>query len=135
MADLEAMFHQVQVPKSDVDFLIFLWAEDHFKSQRIDTFQITVLIFGASDSPFANYALTSVGRPPREFSSATIETILKSLYEDNLLKFVVTKQEAIDLVKELKIDGFRLTKFWSNDEDVKCVTDSEINKSVQKKLI
>ena len=105
------MFHQVQVPKSDVDFLIFLWAEDHFKSQRIDTFQITVLIFGASDSPFANYALTSVGRPPREFSSATIETILKSLYEDNLLKFVVTKQEAIDLVKELKIDGFRLTKF------------------------
>ena len=111
MADLEAMFHQVQVPKSDVDFLIFLWAEDHFKSQRIDTFQITVLIFGASDSPFTNYAYTSVGRPRREFSSATIETILKSFYDDNLLKFVVTKQEAIDLVKELKIDGFRLTKF------------------------
>ena len=111
LADLETMLHQVQVPKSDVDFLIFLWAEDNFKSQRIDTFQITVLIFGASDSPFANYALTSVARPRREFSSATIETILKSFYEDNLLKFVVTKREAIDLAKELKIDGFRFTKF------------------------
>ena len=112
VADLETMFHQMQVPTSDMDFLIFLWAEDHFKSQRKDT------MFGATDSPFVNYALTSVGRPRREFSSATIETILKSFYEDNLLKCVVKKQEAIDLEKELKIDGFPLTKFWSNDEDV-----------------
>ena len=111
-------------------------AEDHFKNQRIDTFQMAVLIFGATDSPFANYALTYVGRPRREFSSATIETILKWFYEDNLLKCVVTKQEAIDVAKELKIEGFQLTKFWSNDEDVlKCVTDSERKKSVQKKSI
>ena len=136
VADLETVFRQVQVPKSDIDFLIFLWAQDHFKSQRIDTFQMTVLIFGATDSRFANYALTSVGRPRREFSSATIETILKWFYEDNLLKCVVTKQEAIDVAKELKIEGFQLTKFWSNDEDVlKCVTDSERKKSVQKKSI
>ena len=105
VADLETMFHQMQVPTSDMDFLIFLWAEDHFKSQRKDT------IFGATDSPFVNYALKSVGRPRREFSSATIETILKSFYKDNLLKCVVKKQEAIDLEKELKIDGFPLTKF------------------------
>ena len=135
VADLETMFHQVQVPKSDMVYLIFLWAEDHFKSQRIDTFQMTVLIFGATDSAFANYALTSVGKPRREFSSATVETILKSIYEDNLLKCVVTKQEAIDLAKELKIDGFQFTKFWSNDEDVvKCVPDSERNKSVKIKI-
>ena len=79
---------------------------------------MTVLIFGATDPPFVNYALTSVGRPRREFSSAIIETILKSFYEDKLLKCVVKKQEAIDFEKELKIDGFPLTKFWSNDEDV-----------------
>ena len=128
------MFHQGQVPTSDMDFLIFLCAEDSFKSQRIDTFQMTVIKFGATDSAFANYALTSVGRPRREFSSAMIETILKSFYEGKLLKCVVTKQESIDLAKELKIDRFRTTKFWSNDEDaVKCVTDSE--KIISKKFI
>ena len=133
VADLETMFHQGQVPTSDMDFLIFLCAEYSFKSQRIDTFQMAVLKFGATDSAFANYALTSVGRPRREFSSAMIETILKSFYEGKLLKCVVTKQESIDLAKELKIDRFRTTKFWSNDEDaVKCVTDSEKNKSYQK---
>ena len=114
-----------------MDFLLFLWAEDHFKSQRIDTSQMTVLIFGATDSPSANYALTPVGRPRREFSSG-IETILKSFYEDNLLKCVVTKQEAINLRKNKKQMGFDSPN--SDHEDVvKCVTDSEINQSVQKK--
>lgn len=30
VADVEAMFHQVKVPKSDMDSLRFMWAEDPF---------------------------------------------------------------------------------------------------------
>ena len=103
VADVEGMFHQVKVSKSDMDSLTFLWANHSFQSQRIDTFQMTVHIFGATDSPCCrNYALKSVGRDHHtEFSLVTIETILKPFYADNLLKSVVTKQEAINLVKEL----------------------------------
>ena len=54
--------------KSDMDFLIFQWAEDHFKSKRIDTLQMTVHIFGETDSLFTNYVLTSVDRHRRFFS-------------------------------------------------------------------
>lgn len=55
---------------------------------------------------------------------------------DDSLKSVVTKQETIELVKEMievmKKGGFRLTKFLSNDKDiVNCVSESERNKSVQ----
>ena len=103
VADVEGKFHQVKVSKSDMDSLMFLWANHPFQSQRIDTFQMTVHIFGATDSPCCtNYALKSVGRDHHtEFSLVTIETILKPFYADNLLKSVVTKQEAINLVKEL----------------------------------
>ena len=70
--------------KSDMNFLIYLCAEDYFKSKRIDTLQMTVHIFGETDSLFTNYVLTSVDRHRRFFfSSATIETILKLFYVDN----------------------------------------------------
>ena len=69
----------------------------------------------------------------------TNETILKSFCADDLLKPVATKQKTIDLVKELieaiKKGGFRLTRFLSSDEDiVKCVPKSAINKLVQDTL-
>ena len=54
--------------KSDMNFLIHLWAEDYFKSKRIDTLQMTVHIFGETDSLFTNYVLTSVDRHRRFFS-------------------------------------------------------------------
>ena len=92
VADMEAMFHQVKVPKLDMDSLRFLRAEDPFQSQRIYIFQMTVHIFGVTDSPCCtNYALKPADRNHgTEFSSATIETILKSLYAGNLLKSIVT---------------------------------------------
>ena len=97
-----------------------------------------VQIFDATDLPdCTNYALKSAGRDNRtEFSLASIETILKSFYADDLLKSVVTKQEAITLVNEMieaiKRGGFRLAKLLSNDEDVvKCASESERNESVQ----
>ena len=52
----------------------------------------------------------------------TIETVLRSFYVDNLLKFVTSEQEAVSLIKEMvnlmKAGGFRLTMFISNNEYV-----------------
>ena len=50
------------------------------------------------------------------------ESLLKSFYPDNLLKSVITTEEAVKLAKEIADvmwrGGFRLTKFISNNKDV-----------------
>ena len=66
----------------------------------------------------------------------TIETVLRSFYVDNLLKFVTSEQEAVSLIKEMvnlmKAGGFRLTKFTSNNEYVmKTIPEIERAKSSQ----
>ena len=57
-ADIEAMFHQVWVPKDDADSLRFLWSDDMFSDDESYVMQMLVHIFGAKDSPTcANYAV------------------------------------------------------------------------------
>ena len=99
-ADVEAMFYQVKVPKLDIGSFRFLWAENPLQNQRTDTFQVKVHMFVTMEPPCCtNYALKSFGRDNRtESSLATVETIIKSFYADDLLKSVSTNQEAINLV-------------------------------------
>lgn len=99
-ADVEAMFYQVKVPKLDIGSFRFLWAENPLQNQRTDTFQMKVHMFVTMEPPCCtNYALKSFGRDNRtESSLATVETIIKSFYADDLLKSVSTNQEAINLV-------------------------------------
>ena len=124
VADIEAMFHQVLVPKSDADSLRFLWKEDIFSDDPPITMQMLVHIFGATDSATAaNFAMKKTGRDNhKSFSSAAFETFLKSFYMDDLLKSVRSIEAAIILVKELigmaKTSGFKLTKFVSNTKAV-----------------
>jgi hypothetical protein len=57
-ADVEAMYHQVLVPKEDMNTLLFLWKEDIDAEGPPDVYQTLVHIFGAKDSSYcANYAL------------------------------------------------------------------------------
>lgn len=99
-ADVEAMFYQVKVPKLDIGSFRFLWAENPLQNQRTDTFQMKVHMFVTMEPPCCtNYALKSFGRDNRtESSLATVETIIKSFYADDLLKSVSTNQEAINLM-------------------------------------
>ena len=99
-ADVEAMFYQMKVPKLDIGSFRFLWAENPLQNQRTDTFQMKVHMFVTMEPPCCtNYALKSFGRDNRtESSLATVETIIKSFYADDLLKSVSTNQEAINLV-------------------------------------
>lgn len=57
-ADIEAMFHQVQVKDEDRDFLKFLWWPDGDLNQKLTDYQMNVHLFGAVSSPsVANFAV------------------------------------------------------------------------------
>ena len=98
------MFHQVRVKPSDRDALRFLWADSPFEDPTIiDTYQMLIHIFGATDSPYcANFAVKCVARVNKErCSRVASESILKSFYADDLLMSVITTEEAVNLAKEI----------------------------------
>ncbi len=132
-ADIEAMFHQVRVSPDDADSLRFLWSDDIHSDDPPFSMQMLVHIFGAKDSLTCSiHALHQTARDNiSKFSPATIETVLKSFYVDDLLKSTLTEEEAIVLAKELiailRCGGFRLTKWMSNSEVVlQSIPQSEI---------
>ena len=56
-ADIEAMFHQVQIKEEDQLALRFLWLNLELERPP-DVYQMLVMIFGAASSPcMANYVL------------------------------------------------------------------------------
>ena len=58
VADVEAMFYQVRVKPSECDSLRFLWADTPKENSKVETYQILVHIFGATDSPCStNFAV------------------------------------------------------------------------------
>ena len=112
MADIEAMFYQVQVPPEQRSFLRFLWWKDGMFDQEPDTFEMNVHIFGVISSPScSNFALTQAAYSLR-----------KNFYVDDWLKSVEDDDQAISLLIRLqdmcKDGGFNLTKVVSNSEKV-----------------
>ena len=99
--------------------------------------QMLVHIFGAKDSLTCSiHALRQTAKDNTDkFCAATIETILKCFYVDDLLKSTHSEEDAILLAKELieilKCGGFRLTKWVSNSATVLAsIPESEIAKSM-----
>ena len=82
-----------------------------------------VHIFGVIHSPCcANFAVKCVARDNKErCSGEASESILNSFYADDLLKSIITTDEAVNLAKEIsdvmRRGGFRLTKFISTNKD------------------
>ena len=131
MADIEKMFHQVNVKPEDCDALKFLWWPEGDLSKQPVEYQMTVHLFGATSSPSCcSYALKKTAEDNIEFSKEVIDTVNRNFYVDDCLKSSPTKEEAIGLVKELPAllsrGGFRLTKWLSNEREVlSSVPDNE----------
>ena len=81
-------------------------------------------MFGEKDSPTcANYAIKQTARDNScSLDGLTVETALRALYLDYLLKSVSTVDMSILLSKELivllNLQGMRLTNFISNNKEV-----------------
>ena len=116
------MYHQVKVLKVDTDSLRFLWRENF--SASIDEYIMCVHIFGKVDSLCCSNRVlkrTAIDNKP-EFSSRAIEAVLEHFYRDDYLDSFPGLEEAIKVILEvvqlLKLDGFNLTKFVSNNSEI-----------------
>ncbi|XP_029202962.2 uncharacterized protein LOC114967138 [Acropora millepora] len=124
-ADIEAMFHQVQIIEEDQPALRFLWRNLELERPP-DVYQMRVMSFGAASSPcMANYVLRKTGLDNRQdvaFSVDMIKSVEKNFYMDDLLKSVCDETTAVRLFREmtslLARGGFRLTKRISSSREV-----------------
>ncbi|KAK3752078.1 hypothetical protein QZH41_005573 [Actinostola sp. cb2023] len=82
VADIEAMFHQVQVDPKDQDALRFLWWPNDDLSQEPVQFRMRVHLFGATSSPScASFGLRKTAEDNRnEFSETVIDSALRNFY-------------------------------------------------------
>ena len=81
MADIEAMFFQVQVPDHDSSFLCFLWWEDGHMVQDVQEYQTLFRLFGAISSlACANFALRPAEDNRGRFPPEVINTVKRNFY-------------------------------------------------------
>lgn len=124
MADIQAMFHQVNVAEEHVDFLRFLWWPEGNLEQDLVEHRMKVHLFGATSSPScACFALRKTAEDSRTiFPKEVIDTVSRNFYMDDLLKSLLTEEDAINMVNNLRAicnrGGFNLTKWISNSRKV-----------------
>jgi hypothetical protein len=124
MADIECMFYQVKVPERQRNVLRFLWWPKGDSSSKPEEFRLTVHPFGGVWSPScASYALRRAAVDGEGIYSESVRnTILRNFYVDDLLKSVGSEEEAVSLAIQLSSllarEGFRLTKWLSNNKRV-----------------
>ena len=116
MANIEAMYYEVIVPKHQQTFIKFLWWHDHNTDEDPVDFAMCVHIFGReSSASCASYALrrTSVDNI-EEFGKEGADVIQNNFYVDDLLKSVKDLDTAKTLVKNVinmcSSGGLNLTK-------------------------
>ena len=125
MADIEAMFYQVKVPKNQRGFFQFLWWEDGDTSRPFERYEMCVHVFGATSSPScSNYALKASAKEGKaKFGEDACDALNRSFYVDDLLKSTQSVSQASNLIENVvpmckEGGGFRLTKFVSNVPEV-----------------
>lgn len=126
MADIKAMYHQVQVAKQDVDFLRFLWWPRGDLTQPLTEYRMTVHLFGAISSPScASFALRKTAEDHKaDFPVHVTDTIKQNFYVDDCLKSLSSEAEAMSLVTDLTA-LFQLLKWISNSRSVLEAIDVE----------
>ncbi|XP_075170238.1 uncharacterized protein LOC142242552 [Haematobia irritans] len=118
--DIAEMFHRIKVQEEDACAQRFLWWGEN---DTIDVYQLDVLTFGASCSPFISHFIRNKNA---EIHCQEIPTILNAIknqhYVDDYIDSTNTVNEAIDLalgVREVhKRGGFHMRNWASNSTEV-----------------
>ena len=122
--DIEAMFHQVGVDRSDRDLLHFLWWDSCDLDRDPREYMMTVHLFGATSSPgCANYALKATADMfEEECGRLAADFLRRNFYVDDGLKSVGDPASALQLVETSRAlcqrGGFNLHKFMCNSKEV-----------------
>ena len=117
--DIEATFHQVNVPEKQRNYLRFLWWKDSHLCKDVVDHEMAAHVFGGvSSSSFSNYTLKKTASNNLKKYVENVAIILrKNLYVDDMLKGFSSVEESIRItgkVKELYKEG----GFTSNKLDV-----------------
>ncbi|XP_048048490.1 uncharacterized protein LOC125269604 isoform X1 [Megalobrama amblycephala] len=120
MCDVEKMYHQFHVSRSDRDYLRFLWWKNGEINQRPLEFRMKVHIFGAaSSSGCANFGLKHIASEYSHLYPLGSEFILRNFYVDDGVTSLKDTEMAIKVAEEARklcaTGGLRLHKFMSND--------------------
>ena len=141
MTDIEQVFYQVMVTEKHRCYLKFLWWKDGNYSNLIVDCQMNVHVFGPTSSPgCSNYALKKTSVDYKHvYGLEAFNSLQWSFYVDDLLKSVKNEEEAMELIKNIKLlckcGGFNLTKFLSNNKEVlKTISDCDRKKKVTEQL-
>lgn len=124
VADIEAMFHQVQVAPRDRDALRFLWWTNGDMESEPAVYRMTVHLFGAKSSPScAAFCLREVANEFGKFFEPHVsKNVRQSFYVDDFLSGARNYEEGIKLVKDMReimaMAGFNLTKWQSTSTHV-----------------
>ena len=124
LGDIEAMFHQVNVPPKDRDCLRFHWWPSGNLDNSPQEFRMTAHLFGATSSPSCcNFALKQTAIDFGDsYDSIVVDTITKNMYVDDCLTSVPSEENGKTLIKDVtslcKEGGFRMTKWISNKPSV-----------------
>ena len=88
MANILAMYYQVNVPESQRSYLRYLWWKEGDINSEIVDHEMCVHLFGAVSSPSSsNYALKRTAFDnSSSFGVDASETVMESFYIDDLLK-------------------------------------------------
>ncbi|XP_042227704.1 uncharacterized protein LOC121870030 [Homarus americanus] len=139
MADVEAMYHQIQVEPEHRDALRFLWWENGNLSREPVTYRMKVHIFGGVWSPScATYTLRHTFQDHRSEFPDMVAQAEVNFYVDDLLMSLDSSNEASMLACQLRIllacGGFRLTKWASNHKGVLATIPPEERQNALKEI-
>ncbi|XP_052895761.1 uncharacterized protein LOC128302949 [Anopheles moucheti] len=119
--DIMEMFHQIRIRDPDRQSQRFVYRKK--PGDPVEVYVMDVATFGSACSPAsAQYVKNkNAMEHAKEFPRAT-EAIIRNHYVDDYLQSFTTVEEAIEVVKEVKLvhskGGFTLRRFLSNSSDV-----------------